>query len=374
MSNKSGQISIWLAFSMLLLSGGLVSHVMAIPVILGAANRDAWLSIIISTPIFLLWITLFFMVLKNIRGERLPDWIQREFGSVASWIFRISTTFVLFVLGTYTLQDTSMWAVTTYMQETPIFVIIGSGIAISAIAASKGLRAIAMTASVILPVVLFLGYFVMSANGKYKDYSLLLPIMEDGWIPVLKGAFYAFSGLIDIWVLMLFQHKLRSKLRWWQLICLGIFLSLMALGPTIGAITEFGPDEAVKQQDTPFEQWKILQIGLLFQHVDFLSIYQWMCGSIIRVAITLFFIPDLLNIRRPVKRNWTIVGLGVAMGTIACFPFGDDQSLNYLTNIQFPLFFLFIMILTLLLGVGVMISKHRKETDSNEPVQQPNTE
>ncbi|MFX3636361.1 MAG: endospore germination permease [Candidatus Pristimantibacillus sp.] len=374
MSNKSSQISIWLAFSMLLLSGGLVSHVMAIPVILGAAKRDAWISIIISAPLFLLWITLLFGVLKNIRNQRIADWIHREFGAFASWIFRISASVVLFVSGTYTLQDTSLWAVTTYIQQTPFYVIVGTGVLISTIAACKGLRTIALTASIILPAVLLLGYFVMSANVKYKDFNLLLPVLEHGWTPVLKGVFYALAALIDIWVLLLFQHKLRSNLRWWHLIALGVFLSLMALGPTIGAITEFGPDEAVKQQDSSFEQWKILKLGQLFQHVDFLSIYQWLCGSVTRVAITLYCIPELLNVRRPVKRKWTIIGLAIVMTIIACFPFADDQTLAYLTNIQFPLFFLFVMVLTLLLGLGVVISKHRKETDANEPSHHPNSE
>lgn len=373
MSNKSSQISIWLAFSILLLSGGLVSHVMAIPVILGAAERDSWLSIIVVVPFFLLWVLMFFGILKNISGQRLPDWIEREFGAFFAWLFRISASIILLVLGTYTLQDTSLWAVTNYMQQTPLVVIVGTGVLVSTVAAIKGLRSIAMTASILLPLVIVLGYFVMSANTKYKDYNLLFPIMEHGWMPVIKGSFYAFAALIDIWVLMLFQHKLRGKLRLWHLICLGIFLSLMVLGPTIGAITEFGPDEAVKQQDTAFEQWKILKLGLLFQHVDFFSIYQWLCGSFTRVATTLYFITDLLNVRRPKKRLWTIIILAIIMSTISCFPFRDDQILDYLANVQFPIVFTYIMVVTLLLGLGVLISKSRKEAGTNEPTGQPNT-
>lgn len=40
MSRKSGLISIWLAFSILLLSEGLVSHVMSIPLILGVYVKN----------------------------------------------------------------------------------------------------------------------------------------------------------------------------------------------------------------------------------------------------------------------------------------------------------------------------------------------
>ncbi|MCQ6560663.1 GerAB/ArcD/ProY family transporter [Paenibacillus mendelii] len=370
MHSRRDQISIWLAFSILLLSSGLVSHVQAIPILLGTAGRDAWIAVLVGAPIFLLWILMFFGILRYIKGKRLTDWIGREYGAFVSWVFRISSAILLFSMGTYTLEDTSTWAVVTYMQQTPLLLIVLVGVLVSALAACRGIHSIAMTSSILLPVVILLGYFVMSANQKYKNYHVLFPVMEHGWMPVIQGAFYSMAALMEMWVLMLFQHKLSKKLRWWQMLLLGLFLIMMTLGPTIGAITEFGPMEAAKQRNTAFEQWKILRLGQLFQHVDFLSIYQWMCGSFARVALSLYLIPDLLNIRKPVKRNWTILGVAVAMSIIAIQPWSDSQRLDYITHIQFPISFFFIVGSTLLLAIAILIKqlKQRKirEASSNE--------
>ncbi|UVI28329.1 endospore germination permease [Paenibacillus spongiae] len=370
MHRRRGQISIWLAFSIMLLSGGLVSHVQAIPILLGVAGRDAWVAVLVGTPLFLLWVLLFFYILKQIQGQRLPDWIAREYGVVVSWIFRIGAVLLLFTMGTYTLEDTTTWAVVTYMQQTPLSVIVVVGVLVSALAAGKGLQSIAMTSSILLPVVIVLGYFVMSANTKYKNYHVLFPVLENGWMPVLQGAFYSVAGLIEIWVLMLYQHHLKKKLRWWQMFLLGLFLVMMTIGPTIGAITEFGPMEAAKQRNTAFEQWKILRLGQLFQHVDFLSIYQWLCGAFARVSLSLYLITDLLNVRKPSKRYWTILTISAAMSIIAIQPWSDSQRLAFMTYIQFPASFIFIMVTTLLLALAVLIKQLKqrtnKEAASNE--------
>nr|WP_197936316.1 endospore germination permease [Paenibacillus sp. GSMTC-2017] len=367
MSRGSSSITIWMSFSVLILSTGLVSHVMSIPVILGISGRDSWLSVIIATPIFLLWLVALFYILKQIKDQRLPDWIQRQFGIVPAWIFRISAIFILFISGTYTLQDTSMWTSATFIYETPYLVIIFTGAGVALLAAYGGIRSIALTSSVLLPLVIFLGYFVSISNMKYKDYSLMFPILEEGWLPTWGGVFYVIAGLLELWILLLFQHELKSKIKLWHLIVLGVFLISMTIGPTIGAITEFGPDEAAKQRDTAFEQWKILSLGDLLQHVDFMSIYQWLCGSFARVSISLYLITDMLDIRKPNRRLISLTVTTLLMGIIAYIPWRDDQTIMYLQRYHMPGLLIYVVAITVLLTIAIAVSRSkRRETTTNE--------
>nr|WP_141506280.1 endospore germination permease [Paenibacillus luteus] len=366
MGRASGLISIWLSFTILLLSAGLVSHVMSIPIILGVAHRDSWLSVILAAPFFLLWIFILFGILKQLHGQRLPDWIEREFGVVPAWIFRLSAIVLVFASGSYTLHDTSKWTVVTYMQQTPMIVIIVIAVVVSMLAAYGGLRTIAMTSSILLPFVILLGYFVSFANTKYKDYSLLFPLLENGWQPVASGMFYTLAGLMELWVILLYQHKLRSRLRWWHLLLLALFMLGMVIGPTIGAITEFGPQEAAKQRHTAFEQWKIVKLGELLQHVDFLSIYQWLCGSFARIAISLYLVTDLLDVRKPFKRGITLGIISICMTVVAIQPWRDDQTLSYLASVHFPVSAIYVSAVTVLLAFAVLIRSKRKEPAVND--------
>ncbi|MNZ83938.1 Spore germination protein [compost metagenome] len=256
------------------------------------------------------------------------------------------------------------------MQQTPMPVIVIVAAAISMLAAYRGIRTIALTSSILLPIVLFLGYFVMGANTKYKDYSMLLPILEKGWQPVIEGVFYTLAGLCELWIILLFQHHLRSRLRWWHLMLLGIFIVSMTMGPTLGGITEFGADEAAKQRHTAFEQWRILKVGELLQHVDFLSIYQWLCGSFTRVTMALYLIVDLLNIRKPLKRAIALAIVAAIMAGVGIYPFRDDELLQYLKTIHFPALLSYVGTITILISIGALFRKNRKEPSANESTRQ----
>ena len=43
----------------------------------------------------------------------------------------------------------------------------------------------------------------------------------------------------------------------------------LTLGPLIGAITEFGPNEATKQRYPAYEEWGLVTIGRYIEHLDF---------------------------------------------------------------------------------------------------------
>ncbi|PYE47203.1 endospore germination permease [Paenibacillus barcinonensis] len=367
MGQEQGQITIWLSISIILLSAGLVCHVLSIPAILDMAGRDGWLSVLAAAPLFLLFLAMMFIIMRRIHGQRLPDWIAREFGSVTAWIFRITAALLLFSLGTHTLYETTNWTVSTYLPFTPTYVLAGGGALVAAWSAAKGIRSIAMTSSILLPLVIVLGYFVMSANMKYKDYSQLFPMLENGWAPVMRGVIYSLAGLMEIWILMLFQHEIKSRFRWWHILLLGIFMISMAIGPTIGAIVEFGPEEAAKQRNSPFEQWKLVNIGKLFQHVDFLSIYQWLSGSFARVAISMYLIVDLLNFRRPKKRYIAILSVTLLMCALAIQWWRIDYVDYYVDHIQFPVMLSYVSIVTILLTLASLIHKKDKEESSHAP-------
>ncbi|SEK83853.1 endospore germination permease [Paenibacillus sp. OK003] len=366
MSREKNEITIWLSFSILLLSAGLVCHVLSIPAILEAAGRDGWLSVVLAAPFFMLFLCMMYIVIRRIRGQRLTDWITREFGIVPSWIFRISAALLLLSLGTHTLYETTNWTVSTYLQFTPPYVLAGGGALVAAWSAAKGIRSIAMTSSILLPFVILLGYFVMSANMKYKDYSQLFPIMEYGMGPVWRGLIYSLAGLMEIWILMLFQHDIKSKLRWWHILLLGAFMLSMAIGPTLAAIVEFGPEEAAKQRNSPYEQWKLVNIGKLLQHVDFLSIYQWLSGSFARVAISIYLIVDLLDFRRPKKRYIAILTTTVIMSLMAMQWWRIDYVDYYVDHIQFPVMLAYVSVVTLILTIAALIHRKDKEAPAHD--------
>ncbi|URN95094.1 MAG: endospore germination permease [Candidatus Pristimantibacillus lignocellulolyticus] len=365
MDHQRGNITIWLSISIIILSAGIVAHVMSIPVVLNVAGRDSWVSVIIAAPFFIIWFLIYNYLIKQLNGQSYIEWTKQHWGNLASWIVKLILAFILFFSAFYSLLDTMMWAVTTYMVQTPFIVVSLFATVICVLIAYCGLQSIAIVASLLLPVVMFLGYFVASANMKHKDWDLLFPIFDKGYVPAISGSLYVISALMEIWVIMLYSHHIKQKMKWWQTVILALFLLMMVMGPTTGGITEFGPDEASKQRHTAFDQWKILSLGEFLQHVDFLSIYQWLSGSIVRISISMYLMVDLFQIR---KNNYRLLFLslaGVVMIALMYLPWREDTMLSLLQHIYFPGILIFVVLFTLLIGVSIYII-HAKERRNNE--------
>src|SRR5690606_15365783 len=127
------------------------------------------------------------------------------------------------------------------------------------------------------------------ANIEHKDYSLLFPIFEHGFTSdILVSVVYLLGCFAEITLLLLLQHHLKKPIKLWQLIAFVLFIIMLAFGPTVGAIAEFGPVESAKQRFPAYEQWKLIKIGMYIEHLDFLSVYQWFTGTFIRSTISLY--------------------------------------------------------------------------------------
>lgn len=365
MDIQRGNISLWLAIASIILSTGLMSHVMAIPVILNVAGRDSWIAGLIVTPVFIGWIYIFFYMINQLKQRSLIEWFNDHWGKYITFAIKLIILAILFFNALYTIIDTMMWTVSTYLQQTPLMVVSLCMMTLCVVMAYFGLQSIAIVASILLPVVIFLGYFVSSSNMKYKDISLLFPIFDNGFLPVASGCFYVLAALLDIWILILFAHHVKKKFSKLQILLLSGFLIMMVLGPITGAITEFGPTEALKQRHTTFDQWKILSMGQLLQHVDFLSIYQWLSGSITRTALSMYLMVDIFQLKKNKQRLKLLLSLSVIMFGLLLLKWREDIKLYILQHIYFPVTVSFVFLLTIAIMLTIFIV-NRKESLPDE--------
>ena len=77
------------------------------------------------------------------------------------------------------------------------------------------------------------------------------------------------SGFIELLMLLFLQHQFKERIRWYHFAIMLAILVGLTLGPLIGAITEFGPNEAAKQRYPAYEEWGLVTIGRYIEHLDF---------------------------------------------------------------------------------------------------------
>ncbi|WP_168122723.1 endospore germination permease [Paenibacillus sp. HB172176] len=301
---KIKPFGIFPALAMMILSVGLINHVLIVPIVLEYAHRDAWIAVLAALIVALPWTAIpLFQLLKKLNHKRLDHWLKERIHPLIVNVVMFILITITLLIGSETLIITTSWTGTTYLPNTPALPIIIVFLGLCVFAASKGLRTIAYVSCLILPPVVLMGDFVLSANMPHKDYRYLLPVMEHGLSPVFTAVTSALTAFSELFALLLIQHHLKKSFKRWHLIALVLFLALLAISPIIGAITQFGVEESEKMVYPAFAQWRLVNIGRYFEHVDFFAIYQWLSGALIRLSLSLYIVVEYTPIHR-LKRKW----------------------------------------------------------------------
>lgn len=351
---------------MMILSVGLVNHVLVVPLLLDAARRDAWISVLAELVIILPWAVFpIYGILKRMDGKPVDKWLYGYFPRLLALLILGILLFVQLCTALETLIMTASWTATTYLPNTPSIVVCAVFLGLCLFASISGLRAIAYVSCILLPFVVLLGDFVMSANMPHKDYHYLLPMFENGLNPVLYGILFTLTSSCELFGLLFIQHHIKGKFKRWHFIILVMFLALLTLGPVMGAISEFGPAEAEKMRYPAFSQWRLVSIGKYFEHVDFFAIFQWMSGALVRLAVSIHILSEFGPMRR-LKRKWispTAIGLFILI--VSSFGINHMLQFKHLLAIYFQYVGLIIFAVISILW---LISSFKRETDKNKRI------
>ncbi|WP_145326440.1 GerAB/ArcD/ProY family transporter [Paenibacillus xylanexedens] len=358
---KRTQPSFLQAMMLIMLSVGLICHVLIIPALLSAAKRDSWISVLLSTGPYLVFALMLAYVSRFLQHQTLHDWLTSHLGKPLGLLLRIGNSLFFLSVIYFTLHDTTTWAKTSYLTETPTLVTSIALMSLCAYAAYKGMRSLAFTAGLILPLVVLLGFYVAIVNTQYKDYSRLLPVLEQGWHPVLHGMVYSLAGMFELLFIWYIQPHLSKQIRVWQYLMLALIIVGLTIGPLIGAIVEFNPFEAAKMRFPAFEEWRIASLGKYIAQTDFFSIYQWLAGSFTRISLAMYIVVEIWDIKSTSKRIISCISLAVLFIIFMLYRLDDITFEKLLIDYIFPFNLIYLSGLAIIATtVAFISSRHQR--------------
>lgn len=286
---------------------GLKNHVTAIPPILYLTGRDGWISVLLATFVMVPWLFLLVYTHKKTNQVDITLLLKEKFGNVLYYIIIILFGLYLIYGAAFSMRETIQWIHSTFLMETPILLMLIIFVFLCVLLASAGLETIIIANVFILFFVIAFGIFAAIVNIQVKDYYLILPIFEHSFNSIVKGMIYPASGIIELTLLIFIQHHFKAQLKFRHYIIMITLLLWLTLGPLMGAIIEFGPVEAAKQHFPAYEEWGLVTIGRFIEHLDFLSIYQWLGGAFIRIGFILYICLQIFNVRNKPKWIWGLI-------------------------------------------------------------------
>ncbi|CAG7632269.1 hypothetical protein PAESOLCIP111_03363 [Paenibacillus solanacearum] len=355
-----------LLYAVFMTSVGISNHVLLIPVLLQIGKRDSWISSTAAVIPVLVWVFVLYAVVKRGGGGNVTELIRHTYGKVVSVFLMMLVIAYCIENALVSINDFVTWTNISYLPQTPRMAVMISFVALCFFAAYFGILAIAIASGILLPFVILLGHLVMASNMQFKDYSLLFPLFTHGYRNALDDVLVTCGALFELVLVVFLQQHVSSRLRLSSLLLLSVMLVGLTVGPLTGAIAIFGPFEAAALRYPAFEQWKMVQMGKYISHLDFLSIFQWVTGSFIRVSLLIYLMLDVTGLRRGRLRTGLLTVLGVMFTLAEFIPWNDALFFDYLLHWHFYGKFAFNLFLTVLL-LGLLFfarSRSKKEVDS----------
>jgi len=349
-----------------MLMNGLLTHVIINPMLLDAAGRDAWISVILSGVLVMPWCWLLVLFMRKSQQKRFYPWLAGHSGKIIAWLIILPLCIQLYFIGAETVIHTDMFTIANYMPELNGFLIAVTLVTVAYFFARSGLKMIAIASGILLPIVIALGYLVSFGNMPHKEFNLLLPMFENGFGPALTGMIYAGAGYVELIMLFAIQHHIRGKVKYWHIALLAFIIIYITIGPIIGAITEFGATEAAKQLESPFEQWRLVKLGNDIEHVDFLSLYQWLAGAIIRASFSIYLLTELLPLKTVKTRHIVVLLICLSYLALSLFTFERFPFYKMMYDFYMPVTLVVCMTLSFICVVIALLASKKKEKKKKE--------
>lgn len=148
---------------------------------------------------------------KKIGTRSITQALDESSGRRARILTMSLSGLYFFTFAFYTLKEVIDWTKSTYMVQTPVIATALILMVLCLVSVNHGIKTIGVSAGILLPFVVMLGIFVSLSNLRVKNYNYLLPVLEDGLLPVLSGIPVMFGGLSQFILILFLRPHLQKK-------------------------------------------------------------------------------------------------------------------------------------------------------------------
>ncbi|OPZ89436.1 MAG: Spore germination protein YndE [Firmicutes bacterium ADurb.Bin419] len=248
------------------------------------AGPDSWISIIIAAiaGLLVVWINSFLGELHP--GKTLLEVMQIELGRWLGSFLSVCFVLITFITGTQVIWYVGDFFTTMYMKGISNYYINILFVAVLAIALLYGLEAMFRAVEIFFMVafpLMILSLIMLAPQVKVDN---LLPIMENGIIPVIKGVIPILNlAVMPLIVLnMIFPAKIGNLKQARKAMLSGYFLGFITLAFAIMfCILVLGSTVTANLRFPLFTVTKEINVGTIFSRVEALIVFVWIVTNFI---------------------------------------------------------------------------------------------
>ncbi|MCW3792675.1 spore germination protein [Paenibacillus sp. LS1] len=275
----------------------------------GTAKQDAWISIILAALAGFFLLLLHLQIFKMDEKQDLFDIYISSFGKVIGGSIAFLYIGYFFYESIRVVRDLGEIVSVTLLNRTPISVVLLVTLTVIAFVAHYGPRVFFRFCGVFLYVILFAYFtvFTLICISGLPQLSFMLPVMENGFNPILQTAFpdlltFPFGQTILFLTLFKYatdQNKIKKTLLWsYTLVSILLLIInqvvLLVLGPQLATLATY-PLYTVVQ---------LIQVGHAVERSDVFFTLILFIGLFIK--INLYYITIAIGLQRITKIKYKV--------------------------------------------------------------------
>jgi len=264
----------------------LATVLMLVPAITAKhAKQDLWLSPIWASVTGFIVVYIAYRLHKLYPKETLIQFSERILGKIIGKIIAACYLLYYLHLAGIIIREYGEFVSGTFLHLTPMVVVLGSMVAVSAFAVYGGLEVIGRCSEIIVPVVLLLYLTIFILLFKDLDINHMFPLLENGLKPSLLGSVVPQSWFSEYIVISFFLPYLTDQekgLKWGMLSVFSVmfimvitnFMTLLLLGKLNSVVTYPVMIAA-----------RYISIADFFEHLEAVVMAIWVAGAFVKITV-----------------------------------------------------------------------------------------
>lgn len=321
------------------------------------AGVDSYISVIFSYIIGFIPLLLFLLIFNYKKELNITDKIKYLFGkylgTIINWIIYI----LILIIGTTLFHSISNFAVSQFLAETPIIVLMLSLGAILIYNVSLDIENISRVAIIFLAIIFLLTIISTAGILPHFETSNIKPILENGLkFPIKGGIVLTLTNVIPIFTLLMvpkakIKNNQKTNKHLVIFYTIAFFLAFLAILLTIGSLGIYLCNLY------QYPEYTVLKKISLFDFLDRIENFvyvKWILSSVVCLSLIINYLNT--GIKKDSKKLLPTIII-IIMIYLALKIFKNNTIFyNFILNI-YPYTCLFLLSIFIIIGINIIIRK-----------------
>lgn len=265
---------------------------------IGTAQNGAWISILMINAIAFIILGLVLYLYEKYPNRSFIQYSNDLIGKPLTLLFGIPLALLLYHFTANMTYGMGQFFTTSMMKQTPLYVFHFLILMVSGLTVRAGIEVMARMFNGLLYFVVIIILLIFLLNLTHYHPEFLLPVIPNGWKPVLHGAYIGFGfPYMDIMyfaMILPFMKKEKDKpFKRWMYVGL-LFNGLVLAFTIVASIMILGPI-ALNEKFPIYQAARIIEIGEIIQRVESVFGMALIIGSYMKITMMLFIINEVVT-------------------------------------------------------------------------------